>query len=98
MRLTTRVRRNGRRTCIQPPFQVYATAGALELPPGVIGSDVGLEQGVLPKTLRDSVAVLEAPNPKAPGGKAKVYILGLSHVSKVDCDLVSSVNLMAGDE
>jgi hypothetical protein len=87
--------RSARRRCPQTPFQSNATAGALELPPAVSGNDTDFTGGALPKKLRDSVAILEAPNPKAPEGKAKVYVLGLSHVSKRDCDLVSA--LMVGN-
>ncbi|PNW74532.1 hypothetical protein CHLRE_12g492350v5 [Chlamydomonas reinhardtii] len=36
----------------------------------------------LPPSLRNAVAVLEAPNPTAPGGKTSVYLLAMSHVSK----------------
>jgi hypothetical protein len=88
---TRHANRNARKRCPQTPFQIRATAGALELPPAVSGNDTDFSEGVLPKKLRDSVAILEAPNPQAPGGKAKVYVLGLSHVSKRDCDLVSAL-------
>lgn len=37
----------------------------------------------LPSDLRNATAVLEAVNPAAPGGKSKVFLLGVSHVSKV---------------
>ena len=43
---------------------------------------------VLPPSLRNSVAVLDAPNPSVPGGVTKVYVLGMSHVSKASCDQV----------
>ncbi|GFH28814.1 uncharacterized protein HaLaN_27365, partial [Haematococcus lacustris] len=37
----------------------------------------------LPDSLLNSVVVLDAPNPAAPGGVTKVYLLAMSHVSKV---------------
>jgi hypothetical protein len=37
----------------------------------------------LPADLRNATAVLEAPNPAAPGGVTKVFVLGVSHVSQV---------------
>lgn len=42
----------------------------------------------LPRPLRDSVVVLSAPNPRAPGGQTPVYVLGVSHVSKRSLDRV----------
>jgi hypothetical protein len=36
----------------------------------------------LPPSLKNNVVVLDAPNPAAPGGVTKVYLLGMSHVSK----------------
>jgi hypothetical protein len=43
---------------------------------------------VLPPSLKNSVVVLDAPNPEAPGGVTKVYLLGMSHVSKVSVNQV----------
>jgi hypothetical protein len=37
----------------------------------------------LPADLRNATAVLEAPNPAAPGGVTRVFVLGVSHVSQV---------------
>eukprot|EP00882_Tetradesmus_deserticola_P028141 GHRQ01031329.1.p3 GENE.GHRQ01031329.1~~GHRQ01031329.1.p3 ORF type:complete len:115 (+),score=24.41 GHRQ01031329.1:2127-2471(+) len=37
----------------------------------------------LPSDLRNATAVLEAPNPAAPGGVTRVFVLGVSHVSQV---------------
>lgn len=41
------------------------------------------------------VAILDAPNPAAPGGRTTVYVLGMSHVSRRSCkdieQLVSAV-------
>ena len=48
---------------------------------------ISLDQ--LPRPLRDSVVVLSAPNPRAPGGQTPVYVLGVSHVSKRSLDRVS---------
>jgi hypothetical protein len=45
----------------------------------------------LPPELRDSVAVLSAPNPEAPGGETAVYVLGMSHVSAVSVGMVSTL-------
>jgi len=42
----------------------------------------------LPRPLQDSVVVLSAPNPRAPGGQTPVYVLGVSHVSKRSLDRV----------
>ena len=42
----------------------------------------------LPRPLRDSVVVLSAPNPRAPGGQTPVFVLGVSHVSKRSLDRV----------
>ena len=42
----------------------------------------------LPRPLRDSVVMLSAPNPRAPGGQTPVYVLGVSHVSKRSLDRV----------
>ncbi|KAL6762267.1 hypothetical protein V8C86DRAFT_2518932 [Haematococcus lacustris] len=42
----------------------------------------------LPDSLLNSVVVLDAPNPAAPGGVTKVYLLAMSHVSKVSVDQV----------
>jgi hypothetical protein len=39
----------------------------------------------LPESLRNNVAVLQAPNPTVPGGVTNVYLLGMSHVSQVRC-------------
>ena len=47
---------------------------------------ISLDQ--LPRPLRDSVVVLSAPNPQAPGGKVPVYVLGVSHVSKTSLERV----------
>lgn len=47
---------------------------------------ISLDQ--LPCPLRDSVIVLSAPNPQAPGGQTPVYVLGVSHVSKTSLDRV----------
>lgn len=47
---------------------------------------ISLDQ--LPRPLRDSVVVLSAPNPRAPGGQTPVYVLGVSHVSKRSLDRV----------
>lgn len=43
----------------------------------------------LPEELQNPVAVLEAKNEHAPGGKTMCYILGISHVSKYSCDQVT---------
>lgn len=40
----------------------------------------------LPASLQKNVAILDAPNPQAPGGTTKVYVLAMSHVSKQSCD------------
>lgn len=32
------------------------------------------------------VAILDAPNPAAPGGRTTVYVLGMSHVSRRSCE------------
>lgn len=41
------------------------------------------------------MAILDAPNPAAPGGRTTVYVLGMSHVSRRSCrdieQLVSAV-------
>lgn len=42
----------------------------------------------LSPALRKTTAVLDAPNPGAPGGSTRVYILAMSHVSSVSCDQV----------
>lgn len=44
---------------------------------------------LIPAHLANSVAVLEVPNPSAPGGKTAVYLLGISHVSQNSCNQVS---------
>lgn len=45
--------------------------------------------------VRRDTAVLEARNDKAPGGRVKAYVLGVSHVSRESCDeaaeLIASV-------
>eukprot|EP00879_Flechtneria_rotunda_P015305 GHRR01015999.1.p1 GENE.GHRR01015999.1~~GHRR01015999.1.p1 ORF type:complete len:671 (+),score=251.32 GHRR01015999.1:265-2277(+) len=49
----------------------------------------------LPGDLQKAVALLEAPNSAAPGGTTRVFLLGVSHVSKVSCkqakDLIRAV-------
>lgn len=45
----------------------------------------------LPQAIRNATAVLEAPNPAAPGGKTLVYVLGASHVSQVSCDQIKEL-------
>jgi hypothetical protein len=40
----------------------------------------------LPPDVAKATALLEAPNPNAPGGKTQVYVLGVSHVSRVSCN------------
>ncbi len=40
----------------------------------------------LPPELANAVAVLQAPNPAAPGGMTRVFVLGVSHVSERSCD------------
>lgn len=40
----------------------------------------------LPEALRNNVVVLDAPN--ASGGEAKVYVMGVSHVSKTQAEQV----------
>lgn len=42
----------------------------------------------LPESLRNYVAVVETPNSAAPNGVTRVYILGVSHVSKVSCEQI----------
>lgn len=68
-----------------------SSAGVLTAPQNIPrGPAVAEDQGRgLSQYLRDSVAILEAPNPASPDGKAKVYVLGVSHVSKRDCELVT---------
>lgn len=43
---------------------------------------------VLDPELRRTTAVLDAPNPAAPGGTTRVYVLAMSHVSAKSCDQV----------
>jgi len=44
------------------------------------------------------VAVLDAPNPAAPGGRTTVYVLGMSHVSQRSCeDIEQLVRLVRPD-
>ena len=44
------------------------------------------------------VAVLDAPNPAAPGGRTTVYVLGMSHVSRRSCqDTEELVGLVRPD-
>eukprot|EP00884_Botryococcus_braunii_P005404 jgi/Botrbrau1/14865/Bobra.0326s0011.1 len=70
---------------------VLATSGVLTIPQNIPADvDSGKADGLSPY-LRDSCAVLEAPNPSAPDGRAKVYVLGISHVSKRDCELVEEL-------
>lgn len=45
----------------------------------------------LPPQLRNNVAVLDAPNPAAPGGKTKVFLLAMSHVSQRSLDDVRAL-------
>ncbi|KAF6254495.1 hypothetical protein COO60DRAFT_1703286 [Scenedesmus sp. NREL 46B-D3] len=45
----------------------------------------------LPTDLRNATAVLEAPNPAAPGGVTRVFVLGVSHVSQVSCDQIKQL-------
>lgn len=45
----------------------------------------------LPADLRNATAVLEAPNPAAPGGVTRVFLLGVSHVSKVSCNQIKTL-------
>lgn len=40
----------------------------------------------LPESLRNSVAILDAPN--ADGVSTKVYVMGVSHVSKIQAQQV----------
>lgn len=47
-----------------------------------------VHQVELPPSLRNNVAVLDAPNPDAPGGVTKVYLLAMSHVSKTSVEQV----------
>lgn len=54
---------------------------AIAAPAG--GPITSLQQ--LPQDIRNATAVLEAPNPAAPGGTTRVYVLGASHVSQVSC-------------
>jgi hypothetical protein len=46
------------------------------------------QEVVLHPTLRKTTAVLDLPNPAAPCGTTRVYILAVSHVSAVSCDQV----------
>ncbi|GIL65992.1 hypothetical protein Vafri_19622 [Volvox africanus] len=45
----------------------------------------------LPPSLRNNVVTLEAPNPTAPGGTTRVYLLAMSHVSKRSVEQVSDL-------
>ncbi|GIL84546.1 hypothetical protein Vretimale_14392 [Volvox reticuliferus] len=45
----------------------------------------------LPPSLRNNVVFLEAPNPTAPGGTTRVYLLAMSHVSKRSVEQVSDL-------
>jgi hypothetical protein len=45
----------------------------------------------LPADLRNAVVVLDAPNPDVPGGVTKVYLMGMSHVSKKSVDQVCAL-------
>ncbi|GLI59093.1 hypothetical protein VaNZ11_000782 [Volvox africanus] len=45
----------------------------------------------LPPFLRNNVVILEAPNPTAPGGTTRVYLLAMSHVSKRSVEQVSDL-------
>ncbi len=47
----------------------------------------------LPAGLRNNVAVLDAPN--ANGGTTKVYVMGVSHVSKIQAEQVEQLISMA---
>lgn len=48
--------------------------------------------------IRIQVAVLDAPNPAAPGGRTTVYVLGMSHVSQRSCeDIEQLVRLVRPD-
>jgi hypothetical protein len=58
-------------------------AGKALMPPTPITS---LQQ--LPAKLRSNVALLEAPNAAAAGGITRVFVLAVSHVSRVSCDQV----------
>lgn len=68
---------------------VLASSGVVAAPQSIPENVVSRENDDLSKYLNDTCAVLEAPNPAAPDGKAKVYVLGISHVSKRDCELVN---------
>lgn len=64
---------------------------AIAVPPGA--PITSLQQ--LPTDIRNATALLEAPNPSAPGGSTRVWVLGASHVSQVSCrqikDLIRAV-------
>lgn len=77
----------------RPCKAATAVATGVLTPPQSIPDGPTVAEGQprgLSQYLRDSVAILEAPNPASPDGKTKVYVLGVSHVSKRDCELVSS--------
>ncbi len=58
------------------------------LPPPITSPDQ------LPAELRKAVATLSVPNPAAPGGATQVWLLGVSHVSRVASDQVRSSFLL----
>ena len=69
---------------------VIAAASTIE----VVSKDTAdsqQEEPQIPADIADSVVTLEAPNASAPGGKTKVYVLGMSHVSKVSVEAVRSL-------
>ena len=45
----------------------------------------------LPSCLETNVAILELPNPDAPYGLTKVYVLAVSHVSRESCDHIQQL-------
>ena len=49
----------------------------------------------LPEELRNNVVILDAPN--AYGGSAKVYVMGVSHVSKTQAEQVCRGDFSDGE-
>lgn len=71
------------------PVQALATFGETSSPSQA--ASVASIPITLPPSLQKSVAVLQAPNPTAPGGVTNVYVLGMSHVSQASVSQVRRV-------
>uniref|UniRef100_A0A7S0RDT8 Uncharacterized protein n=1 Tax=Chlamydomonas leiostraca TaxID=1034604 RepID=A0A7S0RDT8_9CHLO len=78
---------------IRPSGSLRSSARRSRIQPqsAVLDAPVASKAVVLPPSLKNNVVVLDAPNPDAPGGVTKVYLLAMSHVSKRSVEQVKEL-------